>query len=88
MAKIKLPSIKQNIAQAVKPSQDLVRSISSKLKMKMPKAPKLKGMSSSFGSSMANSASKALSGLSSKLNIKKTKLESKAFLPKLPSAKS
>ena len=79
MAKIKLPSIKQNIAQAIKPSQDLVRSITSKLKVKLPKTPKVKGIGAGFGPSMARTASSALASMSSRLNSKKSKLESKAF---------
>lgn len=82
MARIKLPSIKQNIAQAIKPSQDLVKSITAKLKVKNPKTPKIKGIGAGFGSSMAKTASSALASMSSKLNLKKSKLAAKAFSPK------
>lgn len=44
MAKIKLPSIKANVAAQVKPMNTMVKSITSKLKSNVPKAAKIKGM--------------------------------------------
>jgi len=54
MAKLKLPNIKAHIASEVKPMNTMVKSITSKLKAKAPKAAKVKGMSGSIKMSGAD----------------------------------